>query len=227
MEENNFSHFKNKFNSNYEAHNINEYCPPQYNFNTGLNNMNQKAVQSQEMNSYNNIPCNFSLPTNNQITNKLIQIDNRISHFSQYLCLLYTLLILCIFSFLTSIFYINSYDIDVDPALQKSNKNIYYFEVINFFVNFLHLGSFFYGIQAFTKQNHQMNNNFEKLLIGLITTNFIYFFLFIFVYHVYFITWCLDIFFLILNSLLYYQAKDLTILFWEKIKLKRDDYQMF
>lgn len=187
--------------------NINDYRPPQY----------------VPMQNYDNIgfnfPNNFSQPS--QSTQQVISVDNRISMFSQYLTILYTLFVFSILGFLGSIFAINSLDLEVNDRYRREYHNLYILEVINFFVNLLHVGGYFYGIQAFTKQKSEMNGYFEYVLTGFIACNFFYFILYIFLYHVYFLTWCVDIFFLIINGLLYYQAKEITLLFKEKERLKR------
>jgi hypothetical protein len=73
-----------------------------------------------------------------------------------------------------------------------------------------------------------MNEYAEYILLGLGISNFIYFFFFIFMHHVTFFTWCVDIFYLIINFLLYFQTKDLTQLFKEKesLKIKNDMNRM-
>lgn len=169
----------------------------------------------------------FSINTQTQITQKLIYIDNRIANFSQYQVIIYILLILSSFSIMGSIYDLSSndniYD-QRDPYIQsRTNKKA--FDIINFFINIFHIAGYVYGIQAYTKQQAKMNKMFEYAIIGFFASNFFYFFIFIFLYHVTFFTWCIDIFYLIMNITIFYTAQELTNLFKEKeeYKIKYDN----
>ncbi len=143
--------------------------------------------------------------------------------------MLWTLLILSIFAIFRSIFHLTDDDFD-DYSNIKYSKLKYRvpYETITFFVNLFHVGGYFFSINAFTKQRATMNEYAEYILLGLGISNFIYFFFFIFMHHVTFFTWCVDIFYLIINFLLYFQTKDLTQLFKEKesLKIKNDMNRM-
>ena len=143
--------------------------------------------------------------------------------------MLWVLLIFSIFSLFGSIFYLTDTNFDDPPNRNyyKSKSRVAY-ETINFFVNLFHVGGYFFSINIFTKQHSKMNIYIEYILLGLGISNFVYFFFFIFLCPVTFFTWCMDIFYLIINFLLYFQAKDLTLLFMEKenVKMKNDINRM-
>ena len=131
-----------------------------------------------------------------------------------------TLFIMSVFSIFGSIFEFSS-DSQKDGYMEFiKTKGVRAYEVLKFFVNLVHIAGYFYGIQAFSKQNSSMNKNFELISISLATTNFIFLFIYIFAVRVAFFTWCLDIFFLLLNTMIYYQAKELTTLFSDKEEIR-------
>jgi hypothetical protein len=162
---------------------------------------------------------NFSTNNQVQISNKLIQIDNRIQHFTQYSCILWTLLILSLLALFGSIYSLSSDDVEEYYKI-KNSKNMRTYDILTFFVNLIHAGGYFYSINSFTKQNSMMSQYTEYILLGLAASNFLYFFVFIFIAYASFMTWCMDIFYLILNLLLYYQTKEITLLFLEKERTK-------
>jgi len=135
--------------------------------------------------------------------------------------MLWALLILSIFAIFRSIFHLTDDDIENISEIKYSKyKYKNHYETITFFVNLFHVGGYFFSINAFTKQRASMNEYSEHILLGLGISNFVYFFFFIFMYTVTFFTWCVDIFYLIINLLLYFQTKELTQLYKEKESLK-------
>ena len=125
-----------------------------------------------------------------------------------------------IFALFGSIFELSSdYQRDGYAEIIKSRSS-HAFDVLNFFVNLGHVGSYFYGMQAYNKQNSFMNKNFEFISAGLAIVNFIYLLIFIFGIKVTFFTWCVNIFWMLLNAMLFYSAKELTTLFEEKGKIR-------
>jgi hypothetical protein len=214
----------NQHNSNYNA-------PPNYdpNLNSNSNsNYNPPNYGNHQHNNSQggmsmNIPNHFSLPTTNgiQITSKLHQIDSRIANFAQYICILYFLMILSFMSLFISGLILNNIDLNIMSKDYNELLNLKIFETINFFVILYHIAAYIYGIQAFNKQNSEMNKIVEYLLAGAAVTNIVYFILFIFLYHVTFFTWCLDIFYLVMNALMHLQCKELTPQFKEKETYKK------
>jgi hypothetical protein len=135
--------------------------------------------------------------------------------------MLWALLILSIFAIFRSIFHLTDDELDNISEIKYSKyKYKVHYETITFFVNLFHVGGYFFSINAFTKQRAIMNEYSEYILLGLGISNFVYFFFFIFMYPATFFTWCVDIFYLIINLLLYFQTKELTQLFKEKESLK-------
>lgn len=94
------------------------------------------------------------------------------------------------------------------------------FEIMNFFVNLIHIAGYFYGSQAFSKQNSQMNKNFEIFICAFAISNFVYLLMFMFVFRVSFFNWCMNFFWLLLDSMVYFSAKELSVIFEEKEKIK-------
>lgn len=140
--------------------------------------------------------------------------------FSQYYSILLFLFIISIFAMFGSIFEFSS-DNQRDGYLEiTKTRAVKSYDVLNFFVNMFHIGGYFYGIQAYSKQNFFMNRNFEHISISLAIINFIYLLIFIFAIRVTFYTWCLNIFYMLLNAFLYYSAKELSLLFQDKEKLR-------
>lgn len=229
---NSYNNYNNNINNNMNNNQNNHYnAPPNYNPNLNYNsNTNYNPPQQYGHNHKQsqggmsmNIPNHFSLPTTNgtQITGKLLQIDSRIANFAQYICILYTLLILSFMSLFISGLILNNLNVDIQSKNYNEMYNLKVFETINFFVILYHIGAYIYGIQAFNKQNSEMNRIVEYLLGAAAATNIIYFILFIFLYHVTFFTWCLDIFYLVMNGLMHLQAKELTPQFVEKETYKK------
>jgi len=101
---------------------------------------------------------------------------------------------------------------------KSRTRNAY--DVLNFFVNMTHIASYFYGMQAYNKQNHAMNKNFEVISAALTIVNFLYLIIFIFGVKVTFFVWCVNIFWMLLNAMLYYSAKELSTLFNEKERIR-------
>ncbi len=154
--------------------------------------------------------------TETQTTNKLIYLENRLQSFKKYICIIWTLLVFSVLGLLASI-----YELSADETFDNKILNVRKaYIIINFFVNLLHSVGYFYGIQVYTKQNFQMNKIFEYVLIGFCLCNFLYFIYFIFLYHVTLFTWGVDIFYLILNGTLFFQAHEITSIFYEKNNLK-------
>jgi hypothetical protein len=136
--------------------------------------------------------------------------------------MLWTLLIFSIFAIFRSIFHLTDNDDYYNYSDPKYFKYRYktFYEVLTFFVNLFHIGGYFFSINSFTKQRAKMNEYTEHTLLGLGISNFVYFFFFIFLYPVTFFTWCMDIFYMIINFLLFFQAKEITQLFKEKESCK-------
>lgn len=101
------------------------------------------------------------------------------------------------------------------------------YDVLNFFVNLVHIAGYFYGMQAYNKQNSAMNRNFEMISVCLAAVNFIYLLIFIFGIKVTFFTWCVNIFWMLLNAMLYYSAKELSTLFEEKERIREQNAASF
>ncbi len=170
-----------------------------------------------------NVPSNFSIMASQGASSKILQIDNRIVGFSQYIFFLWLLMVISLFGMFSSMFVLNNFNLDEtksDYSILYDNKT---FEILNFFTNLAHAILYAFSIRAFTGQNADANKKAEYMLAGLIASNFIFFFLFIFLAHVSFYTWCVDIFFFFINGILYFQCQELTALFDEKDKLKKFD----
>jgi len=177
-----------------------------------------------EMNKVGNYFSNPPNPTNFSARNfknhNLIYIDNRIATFNQYNSIMLCLFVFSIFALFGSIFDFSS-DNQRDGYIEIiKSKWRHSYDVINFFVNMLHIGGYFYGMQAYNKQNSKMNKHFQNICIGLAVSNFIYLLIFIFGIKVTFFTWCINIFWMLLNAMLYFSTKELTTLFEEKEKLR-------
>jgi hypothetical protein len=202
---------QNVYESGYQAPSVNNnysYKPPSHFRNDSPTYDFSRAV-----------PSHFSM-NQNQVSNKLIWLDNRLANFSHYSFILWCLLILSIFSLFGSIFEFSS-DPDYQEYSRNRSKSRNTYEVINFFVNIFHVGTYIYGIQAYSKQKAKMNQYLEFMVIGCFVLNFCYFFMFIFIYYTTFFSWCIDLFYLILNIVVYYQALEITKLFYEKENLRR------
>jgi hypothetical protein len=206
-------------NNYYNNENYNSHPPPMY----------APPLKDIQMSQYNqstsqfNMPNNFSISTSRNTNAKILQIDNRIVGFSQYIFFLWFLMIFSLFGTFSSMFVINSIE------LSEGTNNYYIlhdqkiFEILNFFTNLTHVILYAFSIKAFTSQLLNANQKAEYMLAGLTASNFLFFLLYIFLYHVSFFTWCVDIFYFFINGILYFQCKELTELFEAKDKLKRFD----
>ncbi len=153
-------------------------------------------------------------------TTDLLYIDNRIATFNQYNSTILLLFVLSIFALFGSIFEFSS-DNERDGYMENiKSKWRNAFDIINFFINIIHIGGYFYGIQAYNKQNSIMNRNFEVIVLVLAFSNFFYLLVFIFGIKVTFFTWCVNIFWMLLNGMLFYSTKELTVLFEEKSRIR-------
>lgn len=185
-----------------------------------------KDIQMREYNpntSHFNIPNHFSISTSSNTNSKILQIDNRIVGFSQYIFFLWFLMIFSLFATFSSMFLINSIETSQETTDNYLLNNKKIFEIFIFFTNLSHVILYAFCIKAFTSQLLQANQKAEYMLAALTASNFLFFFLYIFFYHVSFFTWCVDIFYFFINGILYYQCKELTELFDAKDKLKRFD----
>jgi hypothetical protein len=189
----------------------NSYIPPTY------EQLQQNYTPTDNIDAahrlYHQVPSNFSHHTNDQAktTFKLIQIEDRLTSFTVYIVIIWILLVLSVLSLFKSILFLSEKDDDFEEILAYYRN----YEIFNFFMSFGHIIGYFYGIQSFTKQKSQMNKYFEMVLLALAVVNLVYLIIFIYV-KVIFITWCVALFFLIFNVILFFQTKELTIVLTDK-----------
>jgi hypothetical protein len=155
---------------------------------------------------------NYSNVHRSTMNFQLIQIEDRLTSFTVYIAITWILLVLSILGLFKSILFLSiifdNEEIEIDDGSR-------YFEIFNFLMVVGHIVGYFYGIQAYTKQKTFMNKYYEMVLLALAGVNLLYLLIF-FVITASFILWCVTMFYLILNVLLYFQAKELTIVLSEK-----------
>jgi hypothetical protein len=198
----------------------NNYTPPAY---PTLEVPPRSELMTTEYHHNHNF-SNSHMHQQSKTTFRLIQIEDRLTSFTVYIVLTWILLILSILGLFKSILFISiifdSKDIKIDSMFRN-------FEIFNLLMILGHIVGYFYGIQAYTKQRTQMNKYFEIVLLSLAGVNLVYLIIFFFV-PVLFITWCIAAFFLLLNVMLYFQAKELTIVLSEKEVLNcKKNMEMF
>ena len=188
--------------------------------NKGFNNQNYNY----QYNNQNYIP-NYNNITHNGQT-RLVDVDMKISKYSDFLSISYFMFIWSILCFLISIFNVTYFsDDEIDDIynkeyINKGVKNYKWYYILGFFVNFYHCLSYYYSIRAYNHQSKYEMNNSNKIIMSLVIINFIYFFIYLFFVSVSFFTFCVDIVFLIFNLLLFFQSKELTKLYEEKEGIK-------
>jgi hypothetical protein len=147
------------------------------------------------------------------LTFRLIRLEDRLTAFTVYIAIIWILIIISILALFKSLLIMSF----IFENSEEKFDEFYFknFEIFNFFMIIGHIVGYFYGIQAYTKQRTEMNKHFEFILLALASVNLIYLIIFFYV-PVLFITWCIAIFYLILNVILYFQAKELTNVLSEK-----------
>ena len=190
----------------------NSYNPP----NINQNNPKRDSYPTMEMLNLQNLNKS-QLNENNDyqiLSNKIFHIDSHLSSINNYFTILYAMVTWSCFCLFSSILWITNYN-------PKTDFNEYpIFEKFNFIINLLFVVGYIFGIQAYTQQSAEKNKQFNYILIGFIASNFVYFFIFIFLYTSFF-RYLWNILYIIINCVLYYQNQELIRLFSEKADLKR------
>jgi hypothetical protein len=226
--------------NNYKT---NPYEPPTPYFDTQNNFQNYQYPQPQQNryippNQFNPNPSNYgrieNLPTiemlnlnNNahpspekdkneyqKITNKIYHIDNHINSLGSYSSALWVMMIWSSFCLFTSMIYIANYD----PKYDLSQNPI--FEKFNFIVNLIFVVGYIFGIQGYSQQSSEKTEQFKFVIIGFAASNFIFFFIYMFL-SIGFFRYFANILFLVINCALYYQNVELLRLFHEKSELRK------
>lgn len=185
-----------------------------------LSNKNFQEVKFALEHELKHVPINFS--NNNKsnedlskISFELMNIDNRLCSYENYLIFLY-ILIGCSSICLISSFY---YLIIVKSEREDSTLNYKAYDVFNFIMNSVSLIAYTYGAQGFNSQNYIRNINFKYMVIALVAINLIYVILFLY-FPVTFFIWCSNTFFFILNIVIFVKLGELINLLKIKDNLK-------
>ena len=212
-------------------------------------NINYKTPSSNTppLSSYNesNQQCNYYTPptinsmNDNQkdnlffgikgVTSRLCEIDSRITKYSDFLSLSYSMFIWSLLCLLLSIWTltrkVKDGDIIIDEdeienEFESVNSNNNWYHILCFVVNIAHVGGYFYAIRTYNHQSSRQMINTHLWLIALAISNECFFFIYIVYISEDFITFCVDLLYLIFNILLSFQSKDLTLLYKEKESIK-------
>lgn len=212
-------------------------------------NINYKTPSSNTppLSSYNesNQQCNYYTPptinsmNDNQkdnlffgikgVTSRLCEIDSRITKYSDFLSLSYSMFIWSLLCLLLSIWTltrkVKDGDIIIDEdeienEFESVNSNNNWYHILCFVVNIAHVGGYFYAIRTYNHQSSRQMINTHLWLIALAISNVCFFFIYIVYISEDFITFCVDLLYLIFNILLSFQSKDLTLLYKEKESIK-------
>lgn len=165
------------------------------------------------MNQVNNIPVNFG-SSPQQLSTKLMFLNNKLNTFSLYNIALWVNFILSILGLIGSIFILS-----VSGDINSRSINTKGYGTLSFFIEGYCTFAYFYAMQAFTKQSSSQNKNTEILLLGTASATFCFILYYVFVSAAPFFTWIWDLLMVILNVWMYYQAQELTNLFIEKENL--------
>ena len=163
------------------------------------------------------------------ITSRLCEIDSRITKYSDFLSLLYSMFIWSLLCLLLSIWtltrkvkdgdIINDED-EIENEFQSVETNNNWYHMLCFVVNIGHVGGYFYAIRTYNHQSSRQMINTHLWLIALAISNVCFFFIYIVCISEDFITFCVDLLYLIFNILLSFQSKDLILLYKEKESVK-------
>ena len=181
--------------------------------NKGFNNQNYNY----QYNNQNYIP-NYNNITHNGQT-RLVDVDMKISKYSDFLSISYFMFIWSILCLLISIFNL-TYNSKDNEYLNNNFQNYRWYYILGFFVNFFHCGTYYYCIRSYNKQSKSEMDISSKMSLTLIMLNLIYFLIYIFFVSISFFTFCVDLIFLIFNALLFFQSKELGKLYQEKDNIK-------
>lgn len=201
--------------NNNQLQNINQgqsyYIPPKMTTTTYISNP---------------MPVNTT-SNNTAISSRLIELDTRISKYSDFMSINYGMLIWSILCFIGSIWSITNtdyieqiiYDKNDEEVIVRSN-NFNAYNVLCFFVNLAHCVVYFYAIRSYNKQSKVEMNYCYYLYATLGSINMLFFVVYIFFVHSGFFSFCINLIFLIFNVMLFFQSIELTRLYEEKEAIK-------
>lgn len=159
------------------------------------------------------IPSNFIYHNENA----LIDIDNKINKYSDFVSICYVMFVWSILSFLISIWIVTSFKREFPTSEIENGK---WYEILNLFVNLIHCGVYFFSIRTYNHQEYNEMIIVKNSMICLCVINTIYMFIYIFMVSKGFLIFCIDLIYLVFNVLLYFQAKELSNLYEQKITTK-------
>ena len=171
-------------------------------------NINYKTPSSNTppLSSYNesNQQCNYYTPpiinsmNDNQkdnlffgikgVTSRLCEIDSRITKYSDFLSLSYSMFIWSLLCLLLSIWTltrkVKDGDIIIDEdeienEFESVNSNNNWYHILCFVVNIAHVGGYFYAIRTYNHQSSRQMINTHLWLIALAISNVCFFFIYI------------------------------------------------
>ena len=151
--------------------------------------------------------------------NALIDIDNKINKYSDFVSICYVMFVWSILCFLISIWIVTSFKGEF-PMSEIENNYYKWYEIFNLFANLFHCGVYFYSIRTYNHQDYNEMIIVKNAMICLCILNIVYMFIYIFVVSKGFLIFCVDLIYLVFNVLLYFQAKELSSLYEQKITIK-------
>lgn len=194
------------FNNTDNIYQNNNITPINNNSNENNNNNNRKVLG----------PISGYL--NSTINSKLIEAEAKLKRYNDFKTTCYVMLIWSILCLFWTLWVLTNYK---NIKLNTENNigiDIYedeelWYRILLFLFDLLHCYAYFMGVRAFNHQISEEMNFARKCFIILITTNCIMFFLFIFFVSVSFITFCVQVIFLIFNVILAFQSIELQKIF--------------
>ena len=207
--------------SNKESENKNNQKNKYYNVNHTENIYQKNNNITPETNMYQNKNNNnkkvlgpISGYLNSTINSKLIEAEAKLTKYSDFRTICYVMFVWSLLCLFWSLWYLTNYrsikinnvnDLDIDIY----EDEVLWYRILLFLVDLLHCYAYFMGIRAFNHQSSGEMNFCHKCFIILIVANCIFFFLFIFFVSVSFITFCIQVIFLIFNVILSFQSIEL------------------
>ena len=205
--------------SNTESENKNNQKSKYYNMNHTdniyqNNNINSEKIAYSNQNNNTKVLGPISGYLNSTINSKLIEAEAKLSKYSDFRTICYVMFIWSLLCLFWTLWYLTSY-----RNIKNNNENnlyvdiyedeVLWYRVLLFLVDLLHCYAYFMGVRAFNHQISGEMNFAHKCFIVLIVANCIFFFLFIFFVPVSFITFCVQVIFLIFNVILAFQSIEL------------------
>ena len=229
--------FNNKFTSDFRKHklsfNTNQTEPPTPSFNLSgefTSENNHFSDGKNRLLSPHSTQINFTSISHNHYLNsalniRLSEVESKITKFNDFKVLCSLLMYLSLICLFMSLWLSLQTKETAERYAEFGEFGPIWYRLLRLVTNLIHCLVYLYGLISY---NHQSSNEITNTYFGcllLTLLNIIFFILFIFYVSAFFLTFCVNTVFFLLNLYLIYQASELTKLFAVKTALLKGSHR--